>query len=506
MIRRLLSLLLLATALVFPAVPVRGVGELDPTFGGTGIVVTPLGFNSVEFADLAIQPDGKIVVVGYVFNGTKHQVAVVRYHPNGSLDLTFDGDGKVFTDIRQRNDYAAAVAIQPDGKIVVGGNSANDFWFDFALVRYKPDGSLDLTFGQNGKVTTQVGFFYSTIRSLAIQGDGKIVAAGDGFGDERDLAVARYNQDGTLDTTFGGDGIVLTPINPKADEEGISVALQNDGKILVGGAAVASISSRLLVESTFVVARLDRRGQLDPGFGNHGIVTMSFGGGYQTAGVIALQTDNRIVVGGAFGSLSGTNGLMVRLDQSGDPDPSFDLDGIRPFTDGTTGGQAIQPDGRIVVGRRFGVFPNTQLGVTRINANGDVDLSFGTAGNFVGHGQSPVLQTDGKIVLAESETGAFKLVRLTGDSPIPAHAAIQGRIVTGGGRGVFNGLVKLRNVATGESRFAVTNPFGYYSFTTIPTDRSYELTVTHKRYSYTEAGQTFRLLADKNGLVLYADE
>lgn len=504
--RRIVIAFVLCVASAFHSARAQSAGLFDRTFNGSGVAVAPIEGVNLTVVDLAIQPDGKIVSVGYVSNGVGYRLAVVRFLPGGALDPTFDGDGKVITEIRGRNDYAAAVAIQTDGKIVVGGSAAHELWFDFALVRYNSDGSLDESFGQSGKVTTQVGFWYSTIRSVAIQPDGKIVAVGDGFGDERDIAVVRYLKNGALDTTFGNGGIRMLPIDPGASESGAAAAVQNDGKILVTGAVVGGVTRAPELASTFVVARLDRRGQLDDSFGNHGIVLRNFGGEYQQAGGITVLPDQRILVGGAFGDVSGTKGLLVRMMENGTPDPTFDDDGFRPFLDGTAGSQLAQPDGRILVSRTFGTFPNTFAGVTRINSDGQIDPGFGVDGNFVGHGGVSALQTDGKIVLGGTFSGQFKVVRLTGDSPIPPHAGIQGRLLGPNARGLAYGLVRVRNTATNQIFMSITNPFGYFHFGKLDTDQTYELSVSHKRFQFSGDNQVFRLLGDRNGVVLYADE
>lgn len=504
--RRIVIVSIICLTSAFQSVRAQTAGLFDLTFNGSGVAVAPIDGVNLTVVDLAIQSDGKIVSVGYVSNGSGYRLTVARFLPNGTLDTTFDGDGKVITEIRGRNDYAAAVAIQTDGKIVVGGSAAHELWFDFALVRYNPDGSLDESFGQAGKVTTQVGSWYSTIRSVAIQPDGKIVAVGDGFGDERDIAVVRYLKYGAVDTTFGNGGIRLIPIDPQASETGAAVAVQNDGKILVSGSVTNGVARAPELASTFVVARLDRRGQLDDSFGNHGVVLRNFGGEFQQAGGITVLPDQRILVGGRFGDVSGTNGLLVRMLENGTPDPSFDGDGFRPFLNGTAGSQLVQPDGRILLSRTFGTFPNTFAGVTRINPDGPIDPGFGVDGDFVGHGGVSALQTDGKIVLGGTLSGQFKVVRLTGDSPIPTSALVQGRVVDANGRSLPYGLVSIRDTTSNQTFYSVTNPFGNFYFGKLPTDHIYELAVTHKRFSFVAAAQTFWLVSDRQGVVLYADE
>jgi uncharacterized delta-60 repeat protein len=182
-----------------------------------------------------VQSDGKIVAAGYSYNGSNFDFAVVRYNTNGSLDTTFDTDGKVTTAIGSGTDAAYSVVLQSDGKIVVAGNSRIGSNDDFAVVRYNTNGSLDTTFDTDGKVTTAIGSGTDEARSVVVQSDGKIVAAGySDNGPNFDFAVVRYNTNGSLDTTFDTDGKVTTAVG-LGDDEAYSVVLQSDGKIVAAG-------------------------------------------------------------------------------------------------------------------------------------------------------------------------------------------------------------------------------------------------------------------------------
>ena len=222
-------------------------GSLDTSFNGTGKVSTAIGSISDYSSSVAVQTDGKILVAGYAHNANndfgEDRFALVRYKANGSLDTSFNGTGKLTTDLSGL-DYGSSVAVQRDGKIVVAGSSAdnssgND---DFALVRYNANGSLDTSFNGTGKVITDLGISFSgslldpltSGRSVAVQSDGKIVVAGNVSGSNCDFALVRYNADGSLDTTFNGTGTVTTAIGSGSDI-GQSVAVQSDGKIVVAG-------------------------------------------------------------------------------------------------------------------------------------------------------------------------------------------------------------------------------------------------------------------------------
>ncbi len=240
----IIGLFLLLTPSPIEAAP----GDLDPTFGNGGKVLTPIGNSGGSAAQgVAVQSDGKIVVVGLSNSGTtsaqNYDFAVVRYNADGSLDASFGTGGKVLTQIRE-NDVAYAAAIQADGKIVLAGFSSTGTAAssDFALVRYNTDGSLDSSFGTGGKVLTDFGGSGGDYaRDVVIQSNGKIVVAGETGPDAtKDFALARYNTDGTLDLSFGTGGKVVTPISSSSRDLVNGATIQADGKIVVTGSSSGS--------------------------------------------------------------------------------------------------------------------------------------------------------------------------------------------------------------------------------------------------------------------------
>ena len=260
---RPLRVLVLAVmiSLAFSTAAMAAPGDLDPTFSGDGKQTTDLGGGA---NGVAIQPDGKIVVVGASGDGN---FALARYNPNGSLDRSFSGNGKQRTDFGGR-DRAKGVAIQADGKIVAVGLGGRRE-FEFALARYNPNGSLDRSFSGNGRQRTAFGRS-AFANGVAIQADGKIVAAGTATGQFRlDFALARYLPNGSLDRSFSGDGKQTTDFG--ADDVAKAVAVQADGKIVaVGvGRAFAEIGD-------FALARYNPNGSLDRSFSGDGKQTTSF--------------------------------------------------------------------------------------------------------------------------------------------------------------------------------------------------------------------------------------
>jgi len=267
-------------------------GDLDPAFGSGGKVITDFGASDLGHG-IAVQSDGKIVVAGET-NPYSDDFALARYDANGSLDPSFGSGGKVQTDFGFDNgEFAYAVAIQNDGKIVAaGGGFSPSTLTDFALARYNADGSLDASFGGGGKIVTHLQRT-EYANGVAIQPDGKIVAVGatrqstsvDGY----DFGVVRYNPNGSLDTTFAGSGFVITPFSSIADSAS-AVVIQPDGKILVVG-----FGNNAPGTGGFALARYNPDGSLDASFDSDGKVLSDFGAGDG----VALQPDGKILVAGA---------------------------------------------------------------------------------------------------------------------------------------------------------------------------------------------------------------
>jgi uncharacterized delta-60 repeat protein len=277
----------------------RADGTLDPSFGGDGQVTLALGESSGAYG-LAIQPDGKIVVVGSVTSGATYGFDLARLNSNGTLDAGFGTNGVTTTTIGT-GAAAYAVALQPDGKIVAAGSSSPATGLSrITVARYDANGSLDGSFGSGGTVTTPaVGPYDARANALALQPDGKIVAAG--YDSGQGLAIDRYTRDGRLDSGFGAGGRVLTTLGWYS--EAADVALEPDGKIVVvGRAPVGAISG-------FAVARYETAGSPDPTFGRNGVVVSDLSSMPTIVSAmgsgVALQPDGKIVVGGTVQTLTG---------------------------------------------------------------------------------------------------------------------------------------------------------------------------------------------------------
>ena len=384
-------------------------GDLDPTFGNGGKLIDGVvRSHSGDVANgVAVQADGKIVVAGFR--------SLARYNPDGSLDTTFGSGGYIATC------NAADVAIQIDGKIVVGCTVGSHSSADFAIVRYNPDGSLDTSFGMGGGVTTSFSAGRDELKSIAIQSDGKIVAAGstDSIGADRwwnDLfAVARYNADGSLDTTFEGDGKVTRLIGPYHGPShlGNGVAIQFDGKIIVVGSVYLGGANGHPVNGYGrVLIRYNVNGSLDTSFSSDGIATTPcavLDCGDRTSS-IAIQADGKIVTAGVRGGFN-----LARYNTDGSLDSTFGGGGSVVTSIGTTSSFAgahsvvIRSDGKIVAAGKSYVsttgLVDTDLAVVRYNSNGSLDTTFdgdGIVTTPVNQGGSQInavaLQPDGRIV------------------------------------------------------------------------------------------------------------
>jgi uncharacterized delta-60 repeat protein len=350
-------------------------GAADPSFGVDGKVLALSAFSFRAFA-AALQPDGKIVVAGssgpaVAFQENLIDVGLARFNPDGSLDASFGNGGVVITNVFNNEDRATAVAILADGRIVIGG-FARTFGFgsqyEFLLARYLPDGQRDVSFGVNGIRTTDFFGSWDFVHAIAVQPDGKIVAAGEVkfsplvtlSSNYMSVGLARYHADGQLDLSFGEGGKVHTEF---FDELGnvqhaaaSSVVLQDDGKILVAGHVQRDDQTK---RRDVILARYLPDGSLDPRFGTGGRVDTDLGRVDDAGNALLLQPDGKIVVSGdhatidAFTTVSDNHNFLVqRYQPNGTLDPAFGSAGsvVTEFSTGLDFATAIlqQADAKLV--------------------------------------------------------------------------------------------------------------------------------------------------------------
>ena len=327
-----------------------------------------VGFNGgVTMAGVAVQPDNKILMATSITGASPNlsDFRVSRHLANGTLDFTFGGGtGMVRIEVSGLADKAEAIVVQPDGKILIVGTGGNSPTFDFVFARLNSNGSLDTTFGNGGKLFLDMGTgFLNEIWDVALQGDGKIVVAGNVNGA---AAVTRLNSDGTLDASFDGDGTALIPFGATAGSRLFAVALQADNKIVVAGDYGGGSSA-----SRYSLARLNTDGSLDATFGNGGMVLTDFVGQFDNAQDVVLLPNGKIVVVGQVGRNQAQQAIfdigIARYNTDGTPDASFGTNGQLIQTNGsgysTPVRALVQPtDGRLVVSATTGTSANNVRG------------------------------------------------------------------------------------------------------------------------------------------------
>jgi uncharacterized delta-60 repeat protein len=399
---RLLVALVVAMA-VSSAAALAAAGRLDGTFSGDGKAITDLTPREDWASAVAIQPDGKIVVAGEAGYGRGARFGVARYTTNGRLDATFGGDGRVMTNLTKGIDFALDIALQADGKILVTGEAGYQMLNPrIGVVRLNADGTLDTSFGGgDGKVLTDVTRFEDWGDGIAVQADGKIVVGG-GCGYAYTLkkgaaCAVRYTTDGTLDAGFGVGGVARIDVTPTRDWAN-SMALQSDGKIVLAGAA--GFGSQ---HPNFVVLRLDSSGALDPTFSDDGVRIVSVTDHHDEALAVQIQSDGKIVAAGSAGYSQTRPGRFaaVRLNADGTLDSSFSGDGVRtaamPIRYSAAYGLAIQPDGKLVLAGAAG----GQVALARWNSDGSWDASFSGDGRLT----TPILQHGAAFAVALQADG-----------------------------------------------------------------------------------------------------
>jgi uncharacterized delta-60 repeat protein len=385
MVRAIITLVAAVVAVAAPAQAATTSGWVLTDFA------SPWYWHSSGVAGLAVLPDGRIVAAGSssVYDEDRGEsigeIALARYNPDLSLDTSFSGDGKQTTAVEgMPSAYATNALPQADGKLVVAGGILPDQGRGgFLLARYGADGSLDGSFGDGGIVTTDRGE-WQRAHDAVLQPDGKILVSGEGVSDDPErravAVIARYRPDGSLDGSFGGDGIVKVDSGEQGATNGETMALQADGKLVVGGGAhlfrvrpdgsldtsfgivdnhfwlhgvaVQADGGIVVAGGDFALARYRPDGSLDTSFQASGV----FGAAGDVAMDVAIQADGRIVAAGLSswydfnGGTGGTNLLLARLNANGSLDPTFDPWAAGDGPDQSAATVALMPNGTIVFG------------------------------------------------------------------------------------------------------------------------------------------------------------
>lgn len=444
--------LVLACAVTAPAA-FAAAGDLDASFGSGGVAFTPaLPDLSGGFAyDLLVQPDGKLTLAGHLgFSSGPHDLAAQRFNADGTIDTTFGGDGVVVTPVSGASgNFGMGIARQSDGKLVLLGKIWNiSDKNEFALVRYLADGTLDDGFdGDSGlgngvvraTVGTEVPLPSDAPAEMIIDSGGKIVVVGESGTSDGNvrIAVARFNADGTLDTTFSGDGKAIFDTSASVDR-GLAIAEHPLGGYVVAGRAKRGSGP---TTGTFALYRVASSGLLDPTFTGDaantsalaGTVITTIGGqatDFSNADAVAVQTDGKILAAGyTYNNGSAAPApVVVRYLANGAFDPSFGVNGRAMFgfggASGTISDMLLDPAGRILVTGLNDTGAGQYGAAARLTSDGVLDASFGVGGvmtmastGFAGQGFAIALQADGKSVIAGSGPNAMMAARLLGDPP-----------------------------------------------------------------------------------------
>jgi uncharacterized delta-60 repeat protein len=353
-------------------------GSIDSTFGNSGIVNTYFPYSVARCEALTVQADGKIVAAGFIFNSStiSSDIALVRYTPNGLIDSSFGINGIIITGFGNHTQSdASSIKILPNHKLLVGGFASGPYGFtDFAVLRYNSNGDLDSTFGINGIILTDLQY-NDRGGSIALQADGKILQSGSANTTAiSKFAMTRYNLDGTLDTMFGTKGKVIAAID-SANDYCFSINLETDRKIVLSGISTSSLITY------FALAKYNADGSLDTTFGVKGKILTNFDGGDDETRSCVVQNDGKILVAGFTGFFPNENFALARYLSTGSLDSSFGINGLMTtdFQNQNDIGNAIaiQSDEKIIIaGFSDSASLNFRFALARYNNDAILPVNF----------------------------------------------------------------------------------------------------------------------------------
>ncbi|WP_337866378.1 T9SS type A sorting domain-containing protein [Ignavibacterium sp.] len=395
----------------------------DAGFGKNGIVFPEINAQVNGAWSLSLQKDNKIILTGWAYSDEESpsDISLVRLFENGETDSSFNPDG-LFSIGSSTWEDALASAVQEDGKILIAGRYYNGRSWDFLIVRFNEDGSIDSSFRHRGYITKDFGKDDRAF-DIAVQNDGKILVCGFAERFNWDFAVSRFNQDGSIDTTFGEKGSLLLNIGTYNDVA-FSIKVQKDKKIIVCG------WTYIFGSWDFAIVRLNPDGSLDKTFGSTGIVTTDYYSQYNTAHSVAIRSDGKYVAAGYTEKLgySDTDIMLVRYNTDGTIDHSFGDNGIvlADYENADDFAWVVKFDkyDKLVVGGNTTINNSKILQVARFNSDGSPDISFGENGilvtqiaGFDEECRDLLIQSDGKILLTgyytDRESTKTFVIRLT---------------------------------------------------------------------------------------------
>jgi uncharacterized delta-60 repeat protein len=386
LLRRFTLAVVFCFGLVFLSAAEAAPGDLDTTFSGDGKRLTDFESGADFARDAVVRDDGKIIVAGTAYDDSLDAAVfgLLRLHPGGGIDTSFGTNGRVLTSFTGGGDNAYEVALQENGKIVVAGTADSGAYTDFAVARYMPNGTPDTNFSGDGRRILHLSDFHDQARGVAIAPDGKIVIGGWAADDDMsnpatgdDFAVVRLVSGGGYDNSFSGDGIKTTDFGGNFDQ-GFDVAVQPDGKPIVGGWGEGPTD-----EADLALARYKTNGALDIDFSSDGRKTTDFAGNSDLIKGLAIQPNDKILAAGSVEpSGSEADIAVARYMPGGSIDGNFGNGGVasKDVDDFDRGEDVvIQPDGKIVVsGYDNLIFGDFAL--VRFTTGGTADMGWGTGG------------------------------------------------------------------------------------------------------------------------------
>jgi len=374
--------------------------------GEAGRIITDFeGYNDFG-KSIIVDSYGDIIVAGYAYNGSNYDFAVAKYNSNGSLDTSFSGDGKVMSDITSNYDRGYSAITDSSGRIIVAGVVGNDYNYNFAIIRYNSDGSVDSSFSQDsGQISTNYGDVSYDGYSMALDNEGRIVVAGYAHTSlVSSFAITRYSSDGSIDTSFGENGNITTDITT-GSESGQSVLIDSSNHIIVAGYAYNGVNY------DFAITRYNNDGGLDTSFGNNGKVITDLTNNNERGYSVVMDSSNHIVVAGYAYNGVNNDFAIARYNSDGSLDTSFGNNGkvTTDFSAGSDNGQSVLIDGNgdIVVAGYVLNGSYYDFAIARYNSDGSLDTSFGNNGkvttDFVqnhDYGSSITMDSSGNILVA----------------------------------------------------------------------------------------------------------
>lgn len=389
-------------------------GTYDSSFNDDGLLEIVFDSAHQYYVSSAIQSDGKIISVGRVGTVSNRNILLVRVNSDGTIDNTFGTNGKFYLHIKYLENFYSAqkITLQEDDKILISGYADffNSYYYDFYVLKLNTDGSVDSSFGENG--ITIVDFGYRDFgRSLALNTDGSIILTGyihdvDNQHDTR-FAICKLKSNGSLDSSFGVNGKSVKDVDGNLNA--FLSAILADGRILVCG----NYNTGITEISNIVLLRLFPNGKVDSSFGKDGIVLSGFNSQYSNVRTMEVQKNGQILLAG-HDSFPDKDAVMMRLNKDGSKDRSFGHNGVvsltSPVGNNTINDLIVQEDNKILVsGSNMNSHNNPGFLLNRYNQNGSLDLTFGTGGVLVpdfhlySMGAKNIhLQKDGNIILGGS--------------------------------------------------------------------------------------------------------